>query len=39
VNTNTGGVLADESKLIPATQTIYHDSKRPSRLMLPLIGD
>jgi putative CocE/NonD family hydrolase len=39
VNTNTGGILADESKLIPATQTIYHDSKRPSRLMLPLIGD
>ena len=36
-NTNTGGNLATETKLITATQTIYHDSEHPSRLILPVI--
>jgi putative CocE/NonD family hydrolase len=37
VNTNTGGVLADEKMTIPATQTIYHDVKRPSKVILPVV--
>ncbi len=33
-NPNTGGPVADETRLLPATETIYHDKKHPSRLEL-----
>jgi uncharacterized protein len=33
-NPNTGGVAALETKLVKATQTVYHDRERPSRLVL-----
>lgn len=36
-NTNTGGNLATDREVLKATQTIYHDSKHPSRLILPVI--
>ena len=36
-NPNTGGNLATDKELIPATQTIYHDSAHPSRFILPVI--
>jgi putative CocE/NonD family hydrolase len=36
-NTNTGNHLATDKELVKATQTIYHDSEHPSRLILPII--
>ena len=36
-NHNTGGDDYSESTLVPATQTIYHDHLRPSRVILPVI--
>jgi putative CocE/NonD family hydrolase len=36
-NTNTGTDLATETRLLNATQTIYHDKDHPSRLILPVI--
>lgn len=33
-NPNTGGTIANETKLLPATQTVYHDRERPSQLIL-----
>jgi uncharacterized protein len=33
-NTNTGGRITDETRLAAATQTVYHDSQRPSQLVL-----
>ena len=36
-NTNTGGNLATDKELLTATQTIYHDIERASRLILPVI--
>ena len=36
-NPNTGTDLATETRLIPATQTIYLDENHPSRLLLPVI--
>jgi len=33
-NPNTGRVIADETKLVKAAQTVYHDRQRPSRLEL-----
>jgi uncharacterized protein len=36
-NLNTGGPVAEETRLLKATQTIYHDRLRPSALMLPVI--
>jgi putative CocE/NonD family hydrolase len=33
-NPNTGGVIANETKLLKATQTIYHDRERPSQVVL-----
>lgn len=36
-NPNTGTEIATESRLIPATQTVEHSSKYPSRLILPVI--
>jgi hypothetical protein len=36
-NPNTGADLATETRLIQATQTVFHDEKHPSRLLLPVI--
>lgn len=36
-NPNTGGVVADAVKLNPASQTVYHDAKRPSALVLTVV--
>lgn len=36
-NPNTGEDIADETRLIPATQTVEHSAKYPSRLILPVI--
>jgi putative CocE/NonD family hydrolase len=33
-NPNTGGPIANETKLLPATQTVYHDRERPSHVVL-----
>lgn len=36
-NPNTGGVIAEETAPVKATQTIRHDAGSPSRLILPVI--
>lgn len=36
VNPNTGGKLGLEQQHMPAHQTVYHDAKRPSHIMLPV---
>ncbi len=36
-NPNTGGVFGEDSKLLRAEQSILHDAKHPSRLMLPVV--
>ena len=36
-NPNTGGVVAEESRLTRAQQTVFHDMARPSRLVLPIV--
>jgi putative CocE/NonD family hydrolase len=36
-NPNTGGVLAEETEMAPAIQTIYHHGSYPSHVTLPLI--
>lgn len=36
-NPNTGTEIATEKNLIPATNTIYHTEKEPSRIILPVI--
>ena len=33
-NANTGGSIPDETRLLKASQTVYHDRRRPSRLVL-----
>ena len=33
-NPNTGGTIADETRLAMAHQTVFHDRKKPSRLVL-----
>ncbi len=38
-NANTGGRAADETRLIKATQTIYHDREHPSHLELMVIPE
>lgn len=38
VNPNTGEPLAQHRKMVVATNTIYHDVKHPSRIVLPVIG-
>jgi hypothetical protein len=35
-NPNTGRPIATETRMRTATQTVYHDAERPSRLMLPV---
>jgi putative CocE/NonD family hydrolase len=37
-NPNTGRPSAIEDRLVPATQTVFHDAARPSRVMLPVAG-
>lgn len=36
-NPNTGETIATTTQVVPATQTLYHDSARASRLVLPVI--
>jgi len=36
-NLNTGGSLVDETRMVKASQTVYHDRLRPSALMLPVL--
>jgi putative CocE/NonD family hydrolase len=36
-NPNTGGPLAEESRLLKASQTVYHDRLRPSCVLLPVV--
>ena len=38
-NTNTGGVIADEGPDagVPALNRVFHDTSRPSRLLLPVV--
>ena len=36
-NPNTGGPFGEETELLRATQTIFHDRDRPSRIILPII--
>jgi len=36
-NPNTGTEIATEKNLIPATNTVHHDSIKPSRVILPVI--
>jgi uncharacterized protein len=37
-NPNTGGVFGEETELRRAQQTILHDAKHPSRLILPVVA-
>jgi putative CocE/NonD family hydrolase len=36
-NPNTGRPVSAEERLVPATQTIFHDGDRPSRVILPIV--
>ena len=36
-NPNTGTEIATEKNLVPATNTIYHSKKHPSRILLPVV--
>ena len=36
-NPNTGHEIGADAELRPALQTVFHDSARPSRLVLPVI--
>ena len=36
-NPNTGRPVAAETELVPAAQTVFHDSQRPSHVRLPVI--
>jgi uncharacterized protein len=36
-NPNTGRVIADETEMRKASQTVYHDRARPSQLLLPVL--
>jgi putative CocE/NonD family hydrolase len=37
-NPNTGGTFGEDAELLRATQTVFHDATRPSRLVLPVIA-
>jgi hypothetical protein len=37
-NPNTGRPVPAEPRLAPAVNAIFHDAKRPSRVILPVIG-
>ena len=36
-NPNTGGVFGEDSELLRAQQSVLHDAKHPSRLVLPVV--
>jgi hypothetical protein len=36
-NPNTGRLIAAETRLVPAMQTVFHDATRPSHLVLPIV--
>lgn len=36
-NPNTGAVVADETRLLKADQTVYHDRERPSQVVLMVV--
>jgi putative CocE/NonD family hydrolase len=36
-NPNTGGLISEETQLVPAHQSIYHDRARPSHVLLMVI--
>ncbi len=36
-NPNTGRIIADETEFVKAEQTVRHDARSPSRLILPVI--
>jgi putative CocE/NonD family hydrolase len=36
-NPNTGGSAAQETHLVKASQTVYHDRLRPSHIILPVV--
>ena len=36
-NTNTGGPIGAETRLVPALQTVFHDGEYPSHVSLPLV--
>jgi putative CocE/NonD family hydrolase len=38
-NPNTGEASATAARLVPAQQTVFHDSSRPSRIILPIARD
>jgi putative CocE/NonD family hydrolase len=38
-NPNTGRPIAEETELVPATQTIHHDGKHESYVLLPVAPD
>lgn len=38
-NPNTGGRIASETELRRASQTIYHDARHPSHLVLPVVAE
>jgi putative CocE/NonD family hydrolase len=37
-NPNTGHTFGEDSEMVRATQTIYHDARRPSRIILPVVA-
>jgi putative CocE/NonD family hydrolase len=38
-NPNTGRPIADEKQLRVARQSVYHDARHPSHVLLPVLGD
>ena len=36
-NPNTGTEIATEKNLVPATNTVHHSKKHPSRILLPVV--
>ena len=36
-NTNTGNLIAGDSELKPALQTVLHDAQHPSHVTLPIV--
>ncbi len=36
-NPNTGGTFGEDAELLRANQTVFHDAKHPSRLVLPVV--
>jgi putative CocE/NonD family hydrolase len=36
-NTNTGKLIASDGECVVATNTVFHDSSRPSYVLLPVV--